>query len=159
MRYSLLLLCLTGLLASCASAPKFDVSHIDNSLAPQKIVAEPAAYQGKKVLWGGIILDTRNLADSTQIEVLGYPLDRDQLPLSNKNPMGRFLIQNKGFLDPVNYSQGRKLTVLGQVGENQQGKVGDSVYTYPVIHAEQIQLWTKKDESKTRFHFGFGIML
>jgi len=70
MRYLTIIL----LLASCASAPKFDTSQVDQSLTPQAVIDEPAASQGKTVLWGGTILDTRNLQDSTQIELLASPI-------------------------------------------------------------------------------------
>jgi outer membrane lipoprotein len=157
-RKSILLLTLISLLAGCASTPKFDVTQVDNTLIPQNVAAEPSAYLGKMVLWGGIILDTRNLSGSTQIELLAYPLSKDQRPLSDNRPLGRFLINKEGFLDPAIYSQGQKVTVLGSVDENQQGKVGESIYSYPVINAEQLQLWSPQSESKTRFSFGLGVV-
>lgn len=158
MRIYLYLLTLISLLTGCASTPVFDVTQVDKSLIPQNVAADPSAYLGKTVLWGGIILDTRNLSDSTQIEILAYPLSRDQRPLSNNRPLGRFLINQEGFLDPAIYAQGQKLTVLGSVDNNQQGKVGESSYTYPVINAEQLQLWSPQSENQTRFSFGLGLV-
>jgi outer membrane lipoprotein len=159
MRNVVTLLTLISLLTGCASTPIFDTSPVDKALTPQSVIAEPGASLGKTVLWGGIILDTKNLADSTQIELLAYPLSNDQRPLPDNRPLGRFLIRKEGFLDPANYAQGKKLTVLGRVGNSQQGKVGESSYTYPVINAEQLQLWSEQSESETRFHFGLGIVL
>jgi outer membrane lipoprotein len=158
MRKFYYLLTIIILLAGCASTPVFDVTQVDNSLIPKNVAAEPSAYLGKSVLWGGIILDTKNLSDSTQVEVLAYPLSRDQRPQSNNRPLGRFLINQAGFLDPAIYAQGQKLTVLGSVDNNQQGKVGESSYTYPVINAEQLQLWSAQIENQTRFSFGLGVV-
>jgi outer membrane lipoprotein len=158
MRKFYYLLTIIILLAGCASTPVFDVTQVDNSLIPKNVAAEPLAYLGKSVLWGGIILDTKNLSDSTQVEVLAYPLSRDQRPQSNNRPLGRFLINQEGFLDPAIYAQGQKLTVLGSVDNNQQGKVGESSYTYPVINAEQLQLWSAQSENQTRFSFGLGVV-
>jgi outer membrane lipoprotein len=158
MRKFYYLLTIIILLAGCASTPVFDVTQVDNSLIPKNVAAEPSAYLGKSVLWGGIILDTKNLSDSTQVEVLAYPLSRDQRPQSNNRPLGRFLINQEGFLDPAIYAQGQKLTVLGSVDNNQQGKVGESSYTYPVINAEQLQLWSAQIENQTRFSFGLGVV-
>jgi outer membrane lipoprotein len=158
MRKFYYLLTIIILLAGCASTPVFDVTQVDNSLIPKNVAAEPSAYLGKSVLWGGIILDTKNLSDSTQVEVLAYPLSRDQRPQSNNRPLGRFLINQEGFLDPAIYAQGQKLTVLGSVDNNQQGKVGESSYTYPVINAEQLQLWSAQSENQTRFSFGLGVV-
>jgi outer membrane lipoprotein len=158
MRICIYLITLISLLTGCASTPVFDATQVDKSLIPQNVAAEPSAYLGKTVLWGGIILDTRNLTGSTQLELLAYPLSKDQRPLSNNRPLGRFLINQEGFLDPAIYAQGQKLTVLGSVDNNQQGKVGESIYSYPVINAEQLQLWSAQNESQTRFSFGLGIV-
>jgi outer membrane lipoprotein len=156
---TIFLLTLLGLLSACASTPVFDTTNTDRSLTPQNAIAEPDASRGKTVLWGGIILDTKNLADSTQIELLAYPLSHDQRPLPDNRPLGRILIKKSGFLDPASYAQGKKLTVLGRVEGNLQGKVGESTYTYPIVNAEQLQLWSDQTESNTRFHFGLGIVL
>ena len=155
---SIFLLTLISLLVGCSSVPRFDVTQVDQSVIPQNVVSAPTTYQGKTVLWGGIILDTKNLSDSTQIELLAYPLSKDQRPLSNNRPLGRFLIIQQGFLDPAIYSQGQKVTVLGKVGNNQQGKIGESNYSYPLINAEQLQLWSPQSESQTRFSFGLGVV-
>ena len=62
----LLALLLFGLLSACASAPEFDTTQVDRSLTPQGVVAEPDVNLGKMTLWGGTILDTSNLKDSTR---------------------------------------------------------------------------------------------
>ena len=160
MKYILVLLLSTMMLISgCASTAPFDTAEVDKSLTPQQVIAGLETARGKTVLWGGIILDTRNLADATQIEILAYPLDHNYVPLPDNRPLGRFLVSHRGFLEPASYAQGRKLTVLGKVDDLQQGKVGESVYHYPVIQAEQLQLWSEQSGSKTRFHFGIGIVL
>ena len=154
MRYLILILLLTG----CASTPKFDTSQVDQSLTPQAVIAEPAASLDKTVLWGGTILDTRNLKDNTQIELLAYPLNKSQRPIQASKPLGRFIVRQSGYLEPTTYAQGRLLTVLGSVGESQQGKVGEASYTYPVIVAEKLQLWSpEKTGNRSSFHFGIGI--
>lgn len=157
---TLLSLTLISLLVSCASTPAFDTSQVDRSLTPQSVTAEPALNRGKTALWGGTILDTRNLKDSTQIEVLAYPLNSFHRPLQENKPLGRFIILHRGYLEPTSYAQGRLLTVLGKVSGSQSGKVGKSSYTYPVISAQQLHLWSPLDErSRTSFHFGIGIGL
>jgi outer membrane lipoprotein len=153
----LLSLTLFSLLLGCASAPDFDTSQVDRSLTPQSVIAEPEISRGKIALWGGTILDTRNLKETTQIEVLAYPLNSSERPLLDSKPLGRFIIQQQGYLEPTNYAQGRQLTVLGSVSETQSGKVGETSYTYPVINATQLHLWSQADDSNTSIHFGLGI--
>lgn len=159
MRQKLLLLSLfIGLLASCATTANFDLTQVDQTLTPTSVIAE--ASHGKIALWGGTILDTHNLKNSTQIEVLAYPLDSSHRPVQESKPLGRFIIQQKGYLEPADYTQGRLLTVLGSISDNQTGKVGKSSYTYPVINAQQLHLWSlNNDPGNTRFHFGIGIRL
>ena len=149
-----------SLLASCATTPDFDTTQVDQTLTPQSVIAEPEISHGKIALWGGTILDIHNLENSTQIEVLAYPLNTSHRPALDNQPLGRFIIQHKGYLEPTNFAQGRLLTVLGSVAGSQSGKVGESSYTYPVINAQQLHLWSLyDDQTNTSFHFGVGIRL
>ena len=149
---------LVSLLASCASTPDFDTTQVDRSLTPQSVVAEPELNRGKTVLWGGTILDTLNMKDSTRIEVLAYPLNSSYRPLLESKPLGRFIIQHQGYLEPTTYAQGRVLSVLGKASGSQTGNVGESTYTYAVIDSLQLHLWSPDSmRSRTSFHLGIGI--
>ncbi len=158
MRYIIISLILTISLFGCASTPVFDSSQINRALTPETVIAKAAGSLGESVLWGGTILDTQNLKHSTQIEILSYPLNRSQRPLLKEKPTGRFIVRHTGFLEPTLYAPGELLTVLGRISENQQGNVGDSRYTYAVITAEKMQLWSPRDQSvRSSFHIGVGI--
>jgi outer membrane lipoprotein len=159
MSYRFYLPVLIALLSGCASTVEFDTSQVDASLTPQSVIAEPEASRGKVALWGGTILDTQNLRDRTQIEVLAYPLDGSKQPKLDGKPLGRFIIQHVGFLEPTTYAQGRQLTVLGSVSGQQSGKVGETSYSYPVIDDRQLHLWPESSSSSNRsnVHFGVGV--
>lgn len=160
MYHKFLFLVILSLLTSCASTPEFDTSKVDRSLTPQSVIAEPELSRNKTALWGGTILDTRNLKETTNIEVLAYPLNTYYRPLLESKPLGRFIIQYSGYLEPTSYAQGKQLTVLGKLSGSQSGKVGDSTYNYPVINGEQLHLWSESGErNRTSFHFGVGIGL
>ena len=149
---------LVSLLTSCASTPDFDTTQVDQSLTPQSVVAEPKLSRDKMVLWGGTILDIRNMKDSTRIEVLAYPLDSSYKPLLESKPLGRFIIRHQGYLEPTTFAQGRILSVLGRTGGSQTGNVGESAYTYAVINGLQLHLWSAESmRNRTTFHFGIGI--
>lgn len=155
-----LLFSFISLLLSCASTPGFDTTQVDRALTPKSVSAEAELHLGKTVLWGGTILDTRNLEVSTQIEVLAYPLNTSQRPLTDNAPLGRFIIQHPGYLEATTYAQGRTISVLGKVDSIKSGHVGESKYTYPVISSEQIHLWSlDSGRNRTSFHFGVGIGL
>ena len=153
-------LLLVTVLYGCATSPEFNTEQVDTTLTPQSVIADADNSLGKIALWGGTILDTRNLEKNTQIEVLAYPLDSYQRPLQSKKPLGRFIIIHAGYLEPETFAPGQLLTVLGGVSKSQSGKIGESNYTYPVVTANQLHLWSLDGtRSKTSFHFGIGIRL
>jgi len=129
------------LLVACASGPAFNTSGVDRSLNPRDVASRVQTATGKTVQWGGVILNTANAKDSTRIEVLAYPLDADERPQTDSTPLGRFILERSGFLEPASYAEGRQLTVVGTVTGTRIGQVGDSDYTYPVITARQLHLW------------------
>lgn len=157
---SLLISLSTIVLIACASTPNFDVSNVNHSLTPKSVTTEINSSSGQIVLWGGVILLSKNLKQGTHIEVLAYPLDSDHMPLRNKDPLGRFIIQHNDYLETKVYAEGRMITVAGTVTDNKAGKVGEADYVYPVVISKQMHLWAKdSDRNKTSFHFGLGIQL
>lgn len=156
--YRIPLLLAMVLLAACGQ-PVFDDKLVTLKLTPQQVSERSTPQAGEFVIWGGIILDTKNLADGTRIEVLAYPLDRMQQPRVDDTPQGRFLIRESAYLEPVSYAQGRRISVFGKLGANQSGKIGESDYRFPVVEAEKLKLWPQGGSGKTRFHFGLGIQL
>lgn len=118
------------------------------------------SFQGKTVLWGGVIIASTNLKESTQLEILAYPLGSDQRPMSEDQAMGRFLAIQKGYLETTDYTQGRYITVKGTLGSTQKGRIGDSEYIYPVVNITQLHLWSKEGEYvEPRVRFGIGVMI
>jgi len=103
-------------------------------------------------------MDTRNLKDATQIEVLTYPLNSLFRPQLDRPAGARILVRQPGFLEPANYARGRKITLLGTLSKVTPGRIGEADYRYPVVLAEQLKLWSNTD-TRTRFSFGLGIRL
>ena len=156
----LLISLFTSMLIGCASTPNFDTSKVNESLTPKSVTAEPGAANGQMVLWGGVILSSKNLKQGTQIEVLAYPLDSSHMPLRSGEPLGRFIIQHNDYLETTVYAEGRMVSVLGDISQSKTGKVGEADYIYPVIISKKLHLWGKdSDRNKTSFHFGLGIRL
>ena len=158
-KFFLITILLFAWLGGCATSPEFDTTGVDNSLTPQSVIAEPANSKGKMAIWGGSILSTRNLETTTQIEVLAYPLNASHKPMLDSTPLGRFIIEHKGYLEPATYKKGLSISVLGEVSKVQKGKVGESDYTYPVLSARKIYLWVPGNDPQTSFHFGIGVRL
>lgn len=161
-RIPVLLLLFAGLLASCASTPKFDTTGVDRSVTPSSAVGGDRRAVGTRVQWGGVIVATRNLRQRTQLEVLAYPLDRAGEPDPSATPQGRFLLLEDGYLEPVDYAPGRTITAVGTITDVEQGQVGEAEYRYPVVDASQLHLWPKETPYRRRdsnVHFGIGVIL
>jgi outer membrane lipoprotein len=148
-------------MASCASVPKFDLADVEQSVNPRDVVTQVETYKSKKVLWGGVIIDSVNVKDGTQLEVLVYPLDRNSKPEIEKNNLGRIIAFHHGYLETVDYAAGRLLTLVGIVQETKKGSVGEAMYTYPVVSTDQLHLWppTTAADDENGVHFGIGIMI
>lgn len=148
------------LLSSCASTPVFNTEGVDLALTPRRAVADIGSVQGRSVLWGGIVIAGTNLKDSTQLEILAYPLDSHQRPMSDDTALGRFLAVQLGYLETADYEQGRQITVLGTLGTVRKGQVGESEYVYPLVNIKQLHLWPKEGEYvEPRVRFGIGVMI
>jgi outer membrane lipoprotein len=155
LRFNLLVI-LFLLLSGCASGPIFDSGGVDRSLIPRGVIADPQIAKGKQVLWGGSIIRTTNLKDSTQMEVLAYPLDANERPQSESDPLGRFILEQSGYLEPKSYAVGRLVTVVGAVSGSRVGRVGESEYDFPVVGARQIHLWPEDKGRGVSFGVGVG---
>lgn len=160
-RASLTLLALLLLaLAGCASGPRYDTSRVDNSLTAARVAAAPTAHSGAPVVWGGVIIVTRNQPGFTEMEILSYPLDSAQRPDTGRAEQGRFLVHHPSYLEAVDYAPGRHLTISGRIDKVMQGKVGDAPYTFPLVQADDVYLWPRdtRTRSEPQFHFGIGVI-
>lgn len=145
------------LMLGCAT--RFDIGDAARHITPEQAAEDVAQAQGKTVAWGGVIVSTKNLADRTRIEVLGYPLDSRNRPEIDVKPIGRFIVFHRGFLEPVNFATGRLLTVVGTVTGTLPGTVGEAHYVYPVIETSRVFLWPtpEQEAAQPQFLFGVGI--
>ena len=149
------------IISGCATGPKFPTDKVLTGITPKMVVRHNDAYFGKKIIWGGMIVNSTNLKKTTQLEILGFPLSKSQRPRTGARPQRRFLATHDGYLETVNFAKGRYVTILGTISRNQRGKVGKSAYDYPAINAEKIYLWPPASEdggSGPRFHFGIGVV-
>jgi outer membrane lipoprotein len=103
--------------------------------------ADPAAYTGRAVRWGGTIARVDNRATETRVEIVERALERYGRPRDTDVSGGRFLARFDGFLDPSVYAKDRQLTVTGMLAGSEAGKIGEHPYTYPVVRVEAAHLW------------------
>jgi outer membrane lipoprotein len=154
-------LLMLAMLASCASAPRFDTDGINQALTPQSAAAQASGDMGNRVIWGGTIVAAHNETQYTELEVLAYPLDGSQRPRLGQRPEGRFRARWNGYLETADYAPGRQLTVKGSLLAPVAGTVGEAGYVFPVVAAEQLELWSQAPASGGRpnVHFGIGVVI
>ncbi len=148
-----------ALLASCATTPNLDTEGVDATLNPQSPTERLDLARGRRVHWGGVVISSENLAEATQVEVLGYPLDNNGRPDLDAKPIGRFLAVKPGYLETLEFARGRVVSFVGALDPTRAGRIGDSDYRYPVLRVEQAAAWQPARGSSTRFHIGIGIRL
>lgn len=105
-------------------------------MAFHKLAEEAERYKGKTVILGGYIIETRNVDESTIIEVLQAPLGMQDKPESKDFSQGRLIISYDGFLDPYVYSKDRQITVAGTLTDCTIDKVATCW-----IESREIHLW------------------
>ncbi|NAW66828.1 Slp family lipoprotein [Photobacterium halotolerans] len=110
------------------------------------VIEDPQGVQGKEVRLGGVIASVTNEASRTRLEIASLPIDQSGKPERNASPQGRFIAYIDGFADPIEYAQGKLVTVAGQLRGSEAGKIGDFDYTYPVVFAKGQQIWQIKEQ-------------
>jgi len=138
-------LALAVLLGGCASAfPREVMRTVDTSITAGDLRRDPAAHKGARVIVGGEILSTQPRPGQTEIELLARRLRDDDSPERSDRSPGRLLLRSPDFLDPAVYAPGRRVTVIGTVSGEEERKVGELPYRYPVIAIERIRLWAQE---------------
>ena len=105
------------------------------------VQANPDAFKDKKVIWGGIILSSKNLADKSVIEVLQTPLDRADRATEIEKSQGRFLTESSQYLDTFLYKAGKEITVAGIIKGIATEKIGERDYAYPILEPLQMRVF------------------
>ena len=113
---------------------------LDSQISMAGLFASPDAYVGKKVMVGGIIVETRNFPDKSEIEVVQKDIDFSGGVSAKDETVGRFIFRQRGYLESEVYSKGREIIGAGKVVGSQSGKIGDREYLFPVVEAEELHL-------------------
>lgn len=155
--FRLLSLLLVSLLTACATGPDFDGAHFQQGITPEDAALHIETYRNSGVMWGGLLVSNVALKQGSQLEVLAYPLNSKQRPDTNRPSQGRFVLLVDRFLEPVDYSDGRIVTITGKLIDTRDGVIGAAEYEFPIVDAEEIYLWSKNGgATQPRVHFGFG---
>jgi len=119
---------------------------LDGSPDVAQVRHQPDVYLSQKVRWGGIILNTENRQNTSELTIVAMPLADNGKPQNSDQSPGRFIAVIDEFMEPLVYSPERKITVTGQVLKTEKLKVGEFHYEYPVIKVDHYYLWPVEPE-------------
>jgi len=124
---------------------------------PSVLFKDPDAFKGRSVILGGVIVSSINAKEGTYIEVLQKPLDSRERPEDTDVSYGRFIIFHEGYLDTAVYSQGRAITVAGEVIGKRIQPLGEIQYPYLLMKGEEIHLLEPRYDIPVHFGIGIGV--
>jgi outer membrane lipoprotein len=125
---------------------------------PAEMAAEPERYHGADVVWGGKIIDVRNLAETTEVEVVAYPLDASQRPDQNAPTLGRFIVAIPGYVEPFDYPAGRFVTLRGHITGTRVSRVDERDVVFPLVADATVHMWPVNfPYEQPRVHFSLGV--
>jgi outer membrane lipoprotein len=134
-----------GLFWGCAHViSKETRSVVDHDIAFSELRTDPAAYRGKTVLFGGVIVRSLIEKEGTLLELYQTRVNREGKPVDLDRSEGRFLAFYEGFLDNEIYRNGRKVTVAGVVKGEETMKLGEIDYRYPYLIVKELHLWEEE---------------
>jgi outer membrane lipoprotein len=146
-----------GIVLSGCAAPVFkDVSAV--SPTPTEVAVQPERYHDADIVWGGKILSVRNLADTTEVQVVAYPLDRAQRPNQSAPTQGRFIVSLPGYVEALDYPLGRFVTLRARLSGTRVAQVDEQDYVFPLVSDATAHLWPINFPYETpRVQFGIGV--
>jgi outer membrane lipoprotein len=143
-------------IAGCATPVFRTASGIDAT--PALVALGADRFAGSEVIWGGKILDVRNGAAASELQVAGYPLDRAQRPNPAARMQGRFLVVLPGFVEPLDWPAGHYVTVHGRIEGTRTRVIAGDDYVYPVVTQAEVHLWPENfPRERSRVGFGIGV--
>ncbi|WP_373099897.1 MULTISPECIES: Slp family lipoprotein [Pasteurellaceae] len=129
-------------LSACVSAPKGLERDRYAIRSLSQIQTEDYACRCKSVRLGGKVLAVTALKQQTKLEILSLPIaEYSAKPLLDGATNGRFIAYIQGFVDPESLKD-QYVTVAGRLTMQEQGKIDEAPYHYPVVAVENYKRWT-----------------
>ena len=112
-------------LAACAPVSQEIRREAEASAPFNEIQRDPDKFKGSVVVWGGVIIETTNLRESTAVRVMQTALDFQGRPTDLDRSEGRFIVVVDRFLDPDIFKKGREITVGGEIAGSETHPIGE----------------------------------
>ncbi len=129
-------------LSGCASYPvSKNLRQEAKPVTLAQVAANPGAYTGTIVIWGGRVIQTANDTNGGSLYVLQLPLNRYETPTWHGPSSGRFIARSKDFIDPEVFKKGRLVTIAGEVTGVVTKPVQTVQYAHPVVGIRELHPW------------------
>ncbi len=142
-RFSVIVLFATSLVSCVTPEPRTDIPWAERKISDVQI----SGADGETVRWGGTIAKVENTEQGTSLQIVSRPLSTWGRPIHNDKTDGRFIAHVDDFLDPVIVKAGKDVTLIGVLTDVTEGKVGETVYQFPVLTVSQIKIWKPRQPS------------
>ncbi|MGA7295894.1 MAG: Slp family lipoprotein [Rhodanobacteraceae bacterium] len=145
-------------LAGCAADPVYPPTWSTSTATPRQVAAAPEKATDARVIWGGKIISVENKADHTEVQVLAYPLDRNQIPRADDTGNGRFIALLPGFVEPLDYPADGWVTMQGHIEGMRSDRVGQAPYVFPLLKVRAAHLWSPQEmQPRSNVHVSLGV--
>ena len=98
--------------------------------------------------------------DTTEVEIVAYPLDGAQRPDQNAPTLGRFIVALPGYVEPLDFPAGRFVTLRGHVAGSRSARIDEHDLVFPLVGDATVHLWPVNfpyDEPRVNFSLGVGV--
>ncbi|MFW5443876.1 MAG: Slp family lipoprotein [Methylococcaceae bacterium] len=112
-------------------------------------------YLNYPIRWGGTVIEVKNNADETTMQMLFYPLNYYGRPRLSQTPLGRFITVSKQFLDPAIYTKGTEITIAGSLQGVTEKKIGEKTIKMPVVSIDNYHIWPELQQNYYRGYYDY----
>lgn len=146
-------------LGACVPTPLFREAPAEPSPAPRDVAAQIASQMNRSVLWGGMVIELTEFEGYVEIEILGFPTDRQGRPIPQARDGGRFIALRAGRVDAAEVTPGRFLTLTGRITGEREMRLGEQPVSVPEVDAREIHLWPRdwNTREQPRVSVGVGV--
>ncbi|TVM04305.1 MAG: hypothetical protein CV087_00640 [Candidatus Brocadia sp. WS118] len=159
--YSISAMILLLLMAGCAPVISKQIrEQVRPDLTFTEVFNAPERYKGQTIILSGIVIKTENTKEGTLVQVLQRPAGFRGKPKDVDETGGRFLALDSRYLDVNVFTEGRSVTLAGEVQGKRTLPLDKTEYTYPLISVKEIYLWPATrnyDDPYPSVHIGFGV--
>jgi len=139
-------------LTACSGLPNPMRSEPYTHINFNEVKKDIPAYKGMPFRWGGVIINITNKENTSQAQLLFYPLNRYGRPRVVREAKGRFAIARSQFLDPAIFKEGTEVTVTGILTKEIIQKIGKRTLVLPQLDINHIHIWPKRQDYNNRFY-------